>query len=383
MTFCIEILFWGALFAVWYVYVGYPLAVLVLGFFQKREIRQGPFEPLVTVLIPAYNEETGIAATIRNKLALDYPRDRLEIIVISDGSTDRTDEIALGFQENGVRLLRQQPRAGKTSALNMAVGQARGDILVFSDANSMYAPDALRKLMRNFSDPEVGYVTGKMIYVNPDGTPVGDGCTAYMKYENFLRRLETGVGSIVGVDGGIDAARKKLYRPMNADQLPDFVLPLNVIDQGYRVVYEPEALLNEETLKTAGDEYRMRVRVALRSLWALWDMRRLLLHPRSRMFAFQLWSHKALRYLGFLFLLVAFPANIVLWSSGGIYPWLLILQITGYLAAAAEPLLERRHLRFRLVHLAHYFFLLNLASAHAFIKFIMGQKQVLWTPRKG
>ena len=140
---------------------------------------------------------------------------------------------------NGVHLIRQEPRAGKTLALNLAVGRAKGEIIVFSDANSSYSPDALRCLVENFNDPEVGYVTGKMIYTNPDGSPVGDGCTAYMKYENFLRTLETRIGSMVGVDGGIDAVRKSLYRPMNPDQLPDFVLPLRVVEQGFRVVYEP------------------------------------------------------------------------------------------------------------------------------------------------
>ena len=151
----------------------------------------------------------------------------------------------------------------------MAVPLASGEIIVFSDANSLYAPDALRRLLANFADEEVGYVTGRMIYANPDGAPIGEGCSAYMKYENALRLIETRLGSIVGVDGGIDAVRKVLYRPMNAEQLPDFVLPLKVVEQGYRVVYEPEALLWESSLNEAADEYRMRVRVSLRAFWAL------------------------------------------------------------------------------------------------------------------
>jgi len=240
-----------------------------------------------------------------------------------------------------VRLIRQEPRAGKTSALNIAVPEARGEILIFSDANSIYEQNVLRELADNFNDPSVGYVTGKMIYTNADGTPSGDGCTAYMKYENRLRSWETSLGSIVGVDGGIDAVRKELYQPMNPDQLPDFVLPLKVVAQGYRVVYEPEAILKESSLATAKDEYKMRVRVALRALWGMWDMHHLLtlspsflpplsrsdareatpshLPPLSRsdapeatpshlptfppsiLYAWQLWSHKVLRYLCFIF----------------------------------------------------------------------------------
>ena len=222
MTTLTQILFFAAVIGVAYVYFGYPLVVLILSMARPRPVYRKTITPSVTLLIAAYNEAECIAATIENKLGLDYPREKLEIIVISDGSTDNTDEIVRRYEGERVRLIRQEPRAGKTSALNLAVGHANGEILVFSDANSSYAPDALRFLVENFNDPKVGYVTGKMIYTNPDGSPVGDGCTAYMKYENFLRAAETRVGSVVGVDGGIDAVRKSLYRPMNPGPTPRF-----------------------------------------------------------------------------------------------------------------------------------------------------------------
>ena len=261
------VIFFSSLFTLLFVYFGYPLVIFFYSSLKAKGVSKGAYEPRVTILIPAYNEEKHIKATIENKLSLDYPRDRVEIIVISDGSEDRTDEIASSFQDKGVRLIRQEPRRGKTSALNMAVPQAKGEILTFSDANSLYDKDALRRLMENFADPGVGYVTGKMVYVNPDGTMVGDGCSAYMRYENLLRAIETRAGSIVGVDGGIDAVRKSLFQPMKHYQLPDFVLPLKVVEQGYRVVYESRALLNEDALKSSEDEYQMRVRVSLRALW--------------------------------------------------------------------------------------------------------------------
>jgi cellulose synthase/poly-beta-1,6-N-acetylglucosamine synthase-like glycosyltransferase len=237
--------FFVSLIGLVYIYIGYPFLIFILGKIFSKPVSKAEINIPVTILIAAYNEEGDIEATVRNKLEQEYPSDLLEIIIISDGSTDRTDEIVNSIQDPRVRLLRQEPRAGKTSALNMAVPHAKGEILVFSDANSISAPDALSKLIQNFSDPGVGYVTGKMVYTDPDGTIVGDGCTAYMKYENFLRRIESRLGSVVGVDGGIDAVRKKLYRPMNPDQLPDFVLPLKIVEQGYRVVYEPEAILQE------------------------------------------------------------------------------------------------------------------------------------------
>jgi len=378
-----KLLFFSSLFLILYVYLGYPMLAFLISVVRNRRVRKGADEPRVTILIAAYNEESHIEATLLNKLDLSYPKEKLEIIVISDGSTDRTDEIVRRYENEGVGLIRQEPRAGKTSALNMAAPKASGEILVFSDANSLYAPEALEKLIQNFNDPKVGYVTGKMIYTNPDGTSIGDGCSAYMKYENVLRSLEARLGSVVGVDGGIDAVRKDLYQPMNADQLPDFVLPLKVVEQGFRVVYEPDAILKEPALKASKDEYKMRVRVSLRSLWALWDMRTLLSFSSSALFSWQLWSHKVLRYLCFLFLIIAYLSNFALWTQGLFYKLVFILQNMAYLGAIVSPILEKREIRSPILYLFNYFTLLNLASAHAFLKFLIGQKTVMWEPRKG
>jgi len=376
-------LFWLSFLLLCYIYLGYPLVVCVLGLLHKRSPRLREDVPRVSILIAAFNEADVIAATLDNKLQLDYPAEKLDIIVISDASDDGTDEIVQKFADRNVRLLRQEPRAGKTSALNLAIKQATGDILVFSDANSIYDAQALHHLVANFSDPSVGYVTGKMVYVDPDGSMVGDGCSAYMRYENFLRRAETRIGSVVGVDGGIDAVRKGLYRPMRADQLPDFVLPLSVVEQGYRVVYEPQAILREATLTDLADEYRMRVRVSLRALWALWDMRQLLGFKHNPLFSWQLWSHKVLRYLCFVFLLMVLIANTLLLQRGGFFMIFFFLQGLCYGAAILMPWLKTRGYQHSLLNFCRYFLLLNLASAHAFLKFISGKKQVLWTPRKG
>ena len=380
-----KILFFLSLAMLLYVYIGYPVAIWGLGHMKRRKVeRDDGYSPFVSIVTAAFNEEGHIEKTIRNQLELDYPKDRFEMIVVSDESADRTDDIVKAYESQGVRLVRQVPRAGKTSALNLAIPMAKGDIIVFSDANSIYQNDALKKLVRNFKDPQVGYVTGKMIYTNPDGSTIGDGCSTYMKYENILRSLETDAGSVVGVDGGIDAVRKHLYRPMNPDQLPDFVLPLAVADQGFRVVYEPAAVLKEPSLSKASDEYRMRVRVSLRALWALYDMRHLLSFSSDPLFAFQLWSHKVLRYLCFIFLITAYVSNFFLSASPGLgYKALFLLQNLAYVAAWFSPFLERKGYSSRLVYLCHYFALLNVAAGHAFVKFLMGQKQVLWTPRKG
>lgn len=378
-----ELIFFTSIFLIFYIYAGYPLLALILGALNNQRVQTANSEPFVSILIAAYNEEEAIEATVRNKLALDYPADRFEIIVVSDGSSDNTDQIVRSIDDPRVRLIRQEPRGGKTMALNKAVLQATGEIIVFSDANSLYAPDALRRLVANFADQKVGYVSGTMIYANPDGTPIGDGCGAFMKYENLLRSIETRLGSIVGVDGGIDAVRKKLYHPLNADQLPDFVQPLKVVEQGYRVVYEPSAFLWEPSLTAAYDEYRMRVRVSLRAFWALFDMRRLLGPGVNLVFAWQLWSHKVLRYLCFIFLGAAYVANASLVGKNLFFTSCFIIQTACYLAALTAPAMERWGFSNALISFARYFLLLNLAAAHAFFKFLMGKKQVLWTPRKG
>jgi cellulose synthase/poly-beta-1,6-N-acetylglucosamine synthase-like glycosyltransferase len=377
------ILFFFSLGGLLYVYLGYPLIVYLFARLKAQPVSKFPVEPTVTVLIAAYNEASSIGATLKNKLALHYPADKIKIIVVSDSSTDGTDSIVEEFGEERVRLIRQEPRAGKTTALNLAVPWATGEILVFSDANSLYDPQALHRLVANFADPRVGYVTGKMMYTNPDGTLIGDGCSAYMKYENFLRAGETVLGSVVGVDGGIDAMRKELYRPMQHDQLPDFVQPLKVIEQGYRVVYEPEALLMEPALNNPKDEYRMRVRVALRAFWALHDMRQLLSFRRNPLFSWQLWSHKVLRYLCFIFLISAFVSNLLLLKNGWGYRFTFVLQCVLYGLAVVTPALEARGYTSGPVGFIRYFVLLNVACAHAFVKFLLRQKQATWTPRKG
>ncbi|BBO72965.1 glycosyl transferase [Desulfosarcina widdelii] len=377
-------LFWFSVFMVFYVYIGYPMIVMLLSVVLNRKVSKRAIEPTVTIMIAAYNEAEHIQQTVQNKIELVYPQDKLEIIVISDGSTDGTDDLVKGIDTGNVRLLRQEPRAGKTAALNMAVPFAKGDILVFSDANSIYDSLVLKRLMANFSDENVGYVTGKMVYVNADGSLVGDGCSAYMKYENMLRTFETKIGSIVGVDGGVDAVRKKLYEPMQDDQLPDFVLPLKVFKKGYKVVYEPEALLKEDTLKLVEDEYKMRVRVALRALWALFDMRGLLIFNKGkRLFAWQLWSHKALRYGCFVFVLTTFISNLFLLGNGGLYILVFAVQVMLVIAIIMSFMVSKSGIIGKILNFSQYFFLLNAASALAVVKFLSGQKMVIWNPRKG
>lgn len=376
-------LFWLSSLLIIYIYAGYPL---LLRYLPKKPLNINPhssIQPAVTILIPAFNEAKVIEGTIRNKLTQNYPAELIQIIVISDESEDETDNIVnrVAAEDSRVTLIRQTPRQGKTSGLNLAMAQAQGEIIIFSDANSHYESNAIANLVICFSDPEVGYVTGKMIYVNSDGSVIGDGCSAYMKYENHMRALETQVASVVGVDGGIDAIRKNLYQPMNADQLPDFVLPLKVVTQGKRVIYCDKALLNEDALNTSQSEFRMRVRVSLRAYWAMWDMRHLFNPSQYGIFTLQLISHKLLRYLAFIPLLLALICNGFITGDSVFYSVTFLIQILFYGAAAFVSLNDGTKNRW--LGLANYFCLINIASAMACLKFIKGEKIVLWKPRVG
>jgi cellulose synthase/poly-beta-1,6-N-acetylglucosamine synthase-like glycosyltransferase len=373
-----EIGIWTSLGVVFYVYLGYPLTLLTLPARPLRPVAR-PLPP-VTVIIAAYNEAEHIESTLQNKLAQDYPPELLDVVVVSDGSTDATDAIverSLGR----VALLRQNVRQGKTIALNRAMSVARGEIIVFSDANSHYDSNAVRALVDAFLDPSVGYVTGSLFYVNPGGdTAVGGGSGLYMRYENWVRRVETRVGSVVGVNGGIDAVRRELYRPMAAGDLPDFVLPLRVVQQGYRVIFCEAARARETALGQQHDEFRMRVRVSLRALHALYNMRALL-RPRYARFVFQLWIHKVVRYALFLPLGAAFLLNLAL-TTHPVYAALLAAQVSCY-GLALVGWLSGGRIRARAVFVPFYFCLVNLAAGVALVRFLRGERQIIWTPRKG
>jgi cellulose synthase/poly-beta-1,6-N-acetylglucosamine synthase-like glycosyltransferase len=376
-----EFVFWTSLILLIYVYMGYPLLLNIL---PKNKIVEGEFEelPSVTVIIPAFNEENVIAATIQNKLDQNYPKDKVSIIVVSDESEDETDKVVEAFSKDhsNVKLIRQIPRKGKTSGLNLAFQDISSEIIIFSDANSIFEKDAMKALVNTFTDLNVGYVTGKMVYVNADGSMVGDGCSAYMKYENHMRELESAIGSVVGVDGGVDAIRTSLYSELRADQLPDFVQPLKIVEQHKRVVYQDKAILTEDSLSDQGSEFRMRVRVSLRALWALSDMKHLLNPFNYGVFSLQLFSHKVLRYLAFFPLVLAFISNVALLGQGAFYNLALLAQIAFYLLALYGNNNADNN---KWVGLAHYFCLINFAAAIASLRFLKGEKIVIWKPRQG
>lgn len=382
MTHTLEYGLVAAILAAVYPIIGYPLVLAAIAMFRPRPVRRAGMTPLVSILIPAYNEVDCIAATIDNKLAQDYPPDRREIIVVSDASDDGTDAIVMRYADRGVKLLRRQLRQGKAAALNEAVTQAGGEIIVFSDANSTFAPDVVRRLVENFADPRVGYVTGNLEYRH-SGQASGRGSGTYMRYENWLRRIESRVGSVIGVNGGVDAMRRELYRDVPTNQITDFVLPLRVIAAGYRVVFDERAQSQEFANTEMGSEFRMRVRVALRALHGLVYVREALNVLRRPLAAFCIISHKVLRYASFVFLALALALNVLLAGRSPLLAALLVCQIVFYLLALAglNGALPRS-LR-ALTALPTYFLMSNVAFGIAALRFARGDTVVTWRPRAG
>jgi cellulose synthase/poly-beta-1,6-N-acetylglucosamine synthase-like glycosyltransferase len=276
-----EIIFWLSVAALGYAYIGYPLLLWCVSRLRARVVKRGACTPTVSVIITAYNEERDLRGKLENTLALDYPKDKLEIIVASDCSSDRTDDIVREFAAQGVRLHRQSVRAGKTAAQNAAVELAQGEIILFSDATTLYAPNVLRAITPNFADREVGCVAGRLIYIDPSETSVGQAAKSYWGYETFLKRHESRVWSLIGASGCLYAVRRAAYVPLYPEACSDFIIATKMVEQNLRAVYEPDAVCTEETNNRADQELRMRVRVITQTYTDLWRHRHMLNPLRS------------------------------------------------------------------------------------------------------
>jgi cellulose synthase/poly-beta-1,6-N-acetylglucosamine synthase-like glycosyltransferase len=375
-----EAVFWLSAAALIYTYVGYPLLLAVVSRLRPRPVRRAPHTPSVSVIITAYNEERDLEAKLENTLALDYPKELLEVIVASDCSTDRTDEIARSFAVRGVRLHRQGERLGKTAAQNAAVAVARGEIILFSDATTLYQPDVLTVMMPSFSDRSVGCVAGRLIYVDPAESAVGRGARSYWGYETFLKRHESRACSLIGASGCLYAVRRAAYVPLYPEACSDFLIATKMVEQGLRAVYEPLAVCTEETNRQADKELRMRVRVITQTFTDLWRHRAMMNPLRSGFYAVQLFSHKVMRYMVPLFLIAILAVSFALAPGSLFYTVALVAQLSLYLAALAGRLLEKSGVRVRLLAAPQYFVLANLASLFAFYQFLRGERYARWEP---
>jgi cellulose synthase/poly-beta-1,6-N-acetylglucosamine synthase-like glycosyltransferase len=362
-----KVLFWGSLGALTWAQVGYPLAAAALARVRGRPVRKDDSTPSVSLVVPAHNEDAVIERRLDNLLALDYPPEHLEIVVASDASTDRTDELvaAVVARQPRVRLIRC-PRGGKVAAQNQAVRETRGDIVAFSDANAQWKPDALRKLVRSFADPEVAYVCGGHFYEAADGTN-REG--TYWRFEAWLRRNESALGSITGGIGPIYAVRRSDYVDVDPRFGHDLALPYLMVQRGRRAVFEPDAVAWEKPSRDIEDEYRRKVRM-FEHCWLI-VLRGKMLRGLGPTYLLEILSHRHLRYASGILHLILLGSSIALVREGLVYQVALAAQLLLLLAAALG------------VGIARYYVLVTWATVVSLVRYLRFGVPAVWAKAEG
>lgn len=371
-----EFLFWLTVFLCIYSYALYPAMVYIWAKLVPRRWDTLPIAPKVSMIISVYNEEAVISEKLRNALELDYPEDKLEIIVSSDGSTDRTHELVQGFDDPRIRLI-EFPRLGKTACLNKVVPEVQGEIVLFTDANAMFPSDTLHRMVRNFSDSRIGLVTGGTRYLSADGQH--DETGLYARLERWTKTHESLVDSCVGADGAIFAIRRELFSPLQGNDINDFIIPLNVVEKGYRVILDPDVNCHEPASDDEKKAFKRQVRITNRTMWALARNMRFANPRRHGAFAVMLISHKILRFgVPFFFLLAGF-LNLSLLGSGPIY----ILSLLAYICFVVVGILGYLDkMENKISGLCKFFLITITAQLFGAIRMMVGIEDKIWTPQR-
>lgn len=371
-----ELLFWLALFLVFYAYLGYPLLLMALGLFVRRPlaVSESEYYPTATLILPVHNEERVIDAKLKNLDSLRYPRDRLVVLIVSDGSTDQTHQHVQAYRGDlQIQFLVQERRQGKAAALNLGLQYTSSELVIFSDASIMLDADALHHIVRPFQDATIGCVSGE------DLIPGGGGEGLYGRYELFLRNLESQVSSIAGASGSFYAMRTRLCKPFLPGMAPDFLSVLVTVENGCRAITETRAYGTMASTKSTRGEFTRKVRTLIRGMTALWHERSLLNPFRSGLFALVLWSHKLARWGVPFFLLTALLANAWLLTQS-FYLFIGVVQVGFYLIAALA-LFGVGWVRASLFgKIAMYFTVVNSAILVAWIQFLAGTRLEIWKP---
>ena len=367
--------FWGSLGALAWTHAGYPVTMAVLARMRPRPVRKDDVTPSVSLVVSAHDEESVIAKRIENALALDYPPDRLEVVVASDGSTDRTDAIVgeIAAEEPRVRLL-QCPREGKVAAQHRSVRATSSDVLAFTDANSEWKPDALRALVRNLADPEVGYVCGQLRLESPDGANMEG---VYWRYETWVREQESACSSITAGNGAIYAVKRDAYVEDDPRFGHDFGFPYLMEQMGRRAVYEPAAVAVEKPAAEPEDEYGRKVRTMARAIGHILTGRAF--RPSRPLYIAELVSHRVLRYSTGILHVGLFVSNLLLVAKAPFYRVFLVLQLAGLgLAGAGKARLPIPGAR-----LAYYYFVVTKATLAALVLYLRSGTPQMWDKAKG
>jgi glycosyltransferase involved in cell wall biosynthesis len=367
--------FWGSLGALAWTHAGYPLAMGVLARVRPRPVRKAEQTPSVSLVVSAHDEEAVIRRRVDNALALDYPPESLEVVVASDGSADLTDAIVgeIAAENPRVRLL-QCPREGKVAAQHRAVRGTSGDVVAFTDANSEWRPDALRALVRNLADDEVGYVCGQLRLETPEGANMEG---AYWRYEMWVRRQESVASSITAGNGAIYAVKREAYVEDDPKFGHDFGFPYLMEQMGRRAVYEPEAIAVEKPAAEPEDEYGRKVRTISRALGHILTGRAF--RPTRPLYLAQLVSHRVLRYSTGILHVVLLVSNVLLMARAPFYRLFLVLQLAGLALAAAG----KARLPIPGARLAYYYFVVTKATAAALVRYLRSGTPQTWDKAKG
>ncbi|BBO67252.1 glycosyl transferase [Desulfosarcina alkanivorans] len=371
-----QVLFILCVFMCVYSYAIYPPMLWCLALFFKKSWQRGNDFPRVSIVISAFNEAAVIQKKIRNALALEYPSEMLEIIVSSDGSTDDTNTIVQAFDDPRVKLMAFE-RIGKTACLNKVIPQVSGEIVVFTDANSMFPAGSLKRMVRHFKDQSIGLVTGGTLYIDSEGNlePTG----IYSKLEKWTKVYESAVASCVGADGAIFALRKELYHPLSNQDINDLVIPLQVVRGGKRVIIEPNAPCIEEASSQGKQAMRRQIRISTRTIWALYHNRDLLNIKKHGFFAYFMWSHKLLRLTMPFWFIAAFVLNMYLIRTSTIY-WIPMLGFLTFLFIGIGSMLGSGD--GRIPSICKLFLITGVSQFIAWMRVWSGKKDVLWTPQR-
>jgi glycosyltransferase involved in cell wall biosynthesis len=368
----------GCLLLVAHGYVGYPCSLWLLGLFLRRGVKKKPFYPSVTMIITVFNEERRIGEKLENCLNLAYPKDRLQILVASDGSTDATNDRVRSFGPRGIEMLALEERGGKEHAQRAAIGHARGEILVFTDAATRLEPTSLEQIVFNFSDPSIGCASGEDCVIGQDGKPSGEGL--YVRYEMWLRRLESRVGSLIGLSGSFFAARREVCLDFSAEMQSDFRTVLNSLRLGLRGISDPEAIGSYCDSAQETREFDRKVRTVIRGLTVFFNHLELLNGFRYGLVSYQFFCHKLLRWMVPFLLIASLGANLLL---AGRWPFLLLLvgQI-GFYGLAILGWRPQRDSRNALIKIPTYFVTVNVSILVAWWKYLRGERVVMWNPTR-
>lgn len=376
-TMLLEILFISSIVLIIFSYFGYPLSLSLLGSVRNKKVKKMPFFPYVTLIITAHNEEKRVSQKLENTLALDYPREKLKILVASDGSTDLTNTIVANFATEGVDLIAIRARHGKENAQKEAVNRAMGDVLIFTDVGTKLDQDGLKEIVSNFADPSVGCVSSEDRVVGKGGQPQGEGL--YVRYEMWLRRLESKVNSLVGLSGSFFAARKEVCQDFSEELQSDFRTVLNSVKMGLRGVCDPKAIGYYQDVSHQKREFDRKIRTVLRGLTVFFRHLELLNVFKYGMFSYQYFCHKLLRWLVPFFLATAFFSNLFLAEKSFQY-FLVFLGQVGFYGLAILGWKHKDASLSIIVKIPMYFVTVNASIALAWWRYLKGHRVVMWTP---